>query len=108
MKKKIKKATANYTGGGIYIYSGETENGEFFLFSDDWGVLDYVLFLDTNPDTTEEYSYFEWQEEHKTSELNGSEARTFCKSAIKKAIKALKNGERMNASIEELEMRLSW
>ena len=108
MKSKIRRVDANYTGGGIYVYSGELENGTFFLFSDDWGAFEHVLFLDTDPDSTEDSEFFEWQEEHKVGELSGSNAKTFAKTAIKKAIKALKNGESMNASQYELEKRLAW
>lgn len=36
---KIKTLTACYTGGGIYIYYGQLENGLYFRSADEWGCI---------------------------------------------------------------------
>ena len=102
--KKIKRAEATYTGGGTYIFTGQTADGGFFMGADDWGTYDYIIFLDSDPyKDFDDSAYIEWQEEHKTAEISGSEAENFFVEIIKKCIDELNKGSRMNASVEDME-----
>jgi uncharacterized HAD superfamily protein len=70
---KIQNATAIYTGGNIYIYYGQLENGLFFRACDDWDFIELC-----NADTsTEEADYHEFYEEHSIGTLTGKEYETF-------------------------------
>lgn len=65
---KIKRATAIYTGGGIYQYHGQFDNGNFFLCFTDWE--DCMMELDADPaEDYESSGYPEWQTEHTVREL---------------------------------------
>ena len=61
--EKITKATAVYSGGGIYLYYAELENKHYLMGNDDW-----LIVVDSSPladeKTYEESNYIEWQEEH--------------------------------------------
>lgn len=63
---KIKRATAIYTGGNIYAYYAELENGNWIL-----GGEDFFTIVNSNPlskDLETEYGresdYYEWQIAH--------------------------------------------
>lgn len=71
---KIKEAYAVYTGGGIWVFYGEVENGNHFLMSDDG----FVLILDASAEDLDESTYVEWQEEHLVKELEHEERYAFC------------------------------
>lgn len=101
---KVIKATAEYTGGGIYIYGGQLEDGRYFFTADDYE--DYVMILDADPVNNEDACYCDWQEAHLVEELMDEAAMNLWKEILGKAIEALENGERMNASASELEERL--
>lgn len=64
-KYTIKTATAEYTGGGIYIYHGELENGLYFRTADEWNSISIC-----NADTsTEDADYSEFYDENQVDEL---------------------------------------
>lgn len=67
-KKEIKRATAVYSGGNIYLYYAELENGNW-LFGDDYS----FMIVNANPLTDEESEYGEWQEEHLVTYLSDEE-----------------------------------
>ena len=77
MNFKVKKAEAIYTGGGIYVYCGITEDGQHFMAGDE---PEWVM-LTNEPTMTDELSddewndrwYPEWQDEHKTYETESDE-----------------------------------
>lgn len=57
---KINDVTTEYTGGGIYIFMGELDNGIYFMCDDM-----YINFLNADPRKAGEAVYYiEWQEEH--------------------------------------------
>ena len=66
---KIKNATAIYTGGGIYIYYGQLENGLFFRACDGW---DFIELCDSDT-STEEADYYEFYEEHSQGTISGTD-----------------------------------
>ena len=76
LKSENLKATAEYTGGGIWVYTGKV--GEcYFMGSDSNG--NWVLLVDTDPDEVwDEAWYPEWQEKHGVAEFcDNSEAFNF-------------------------------
>ena len=72
-KYKIKTATACYTGGGLYIYYGQLENGLYFQA---WDECEAVYICDTNTGT-EEAQFLEFYERHTVEELSGKAFKTF-------------------------------
>ena len=66
---KIKKATAIYTGGGVYIYHGQLEDGNYFRTCDGWDFIEIC-----NSDTSvEEADYSEFYEKHSIDTIAGKE-----------------------------------
>ncbi len=77
---KIENVTPIYTGGGIYIYTGELSDGNYFIASDQSFAGDYfdIRIVDENPaDYEEDFCNVTWQEEHLVSDVVGGEAREF-------------------------------
>ncbi len=98
----ISNATATYTGGGIYIYTGQLDNGDYFLSDDVF--LEYCMFLNNDPypvldDATTE----EWQNQHKIGEYSGKEGLTFNRRVLEWIIKNRPEG---NYQVTEIESRL--
>ena len=96
---KIKKATAIYTGGGIYIYYGELENDLFFRACDDW---DWISICDSDT-STEEADYYEFYEEHETGSITGEEYKKLWNELL---LWIIHNKPKGNYSSYELEGRL--
>ena len=69
----IKTATACYTGGGIYIYYGQLENGLYFRTCDDFEAV-YICDADTSAKAAE---YSDFYEQHTQTELIGEEYKVF-------------------------------
>ena len=57
----IIKANAEYTGGGIYRYTAQTDEGTWLIGDTLW---DWVLEVDADPDETEDSWYGDWCEAH--------------------------------------------
>lgn len=77
---KIENVMPIYTGGGIYVYTGELSDGNYFIASDQSFVGDYfdIRIVDENPaDYEEDFCNVTWQEEHLISDVVGGEAREF-------------------------------
>lgn len=98
----ISFATAICSGGGIYLYLGQLDNGNYFLTDDD--SIDYCLFLNESPYDLEKSLYPEWQDSHKVSEYSGEEALGFNKKMLKWIIDNKPDG---NYAECELETRLA-
>ena len=66
--EKITKATAVYSGGGIYLYYAELKNKQWIMGNDD-----FLIMVDSNPLANEQIyedsNYSEWQEEHLVKEI---------------------------------------
>lgn len=58
---EFKKANAEYTGGNIYVYYGQLEDGRYFLADDDGEMM--LTYTDPVP-CFEDAMYWEWQCEH--------------------------------------------
>lgn len=71
----IIKANAVYTGGNIWVFWGELENGAYFLTDNDG----YTVLIDESPKDFDESLYYEWQEEHKVRDIEDEAERIdFC------------------------------
>ena len=57
----IIKANAEYTGGGIYRYTAQTDEGTWLIGDTLW---DWVLEVDEDPDETEDSWYGDWCDTH--------------------------------------------
>ena len=96
---KIKFANACYTGGNIYIYYGQLENGLFFRACDEWEEIEIC-----NADTsTEEADYYEFYQEHSVKTLVGDSYKKFLNDMLNWIISNNPSG---NYSEYELEKRL--
>jgi len=74
----IKEAYAVYTGGNIWLFYGQLENGNYFL-TDDNG---WTQILNSNPSDFDESLYEEWQQEHLVRELFYEERIKFCNELL--------------------------
>lgn len=83
-KYRAKEAFAVYTGGGIWIFHGTTEEENYFL-TDDYG---FTLILNADPSDFDESLYEDWQQAHLIEELTGNSRQSFCKSLIKALLPA--------------------
>lgn len=100
---KVIDANATYTGGGIYQYTGQFDNGNYFQTWTDYE--DYIQELDADPeenwdDNTDE----EWQNEHMVAEHYGDNAINILKEAMKYIIDNQPTG---NYSVCEVENALN-
>lgn len=73
----IKEVFANYTGGGIWVFTGKLQDGNHFIADDDGD----VLIVDAEIDWDESF-YPEWQEEHLVEELCDKKAKEFWKEML--------------------------
>lgn len=94
---KIKKATAIYTGGGIYEYIAELENGNWIYGSDEG-----LIIVDKSPlEDYEECGYVEWQQEHLVLYIDDEDFQEW----LNKIIRTILNGdvfEKHNFDVQEL------
>ena len=100
-KHKIKWATACYTGGGIYIYWGQLENGDHVRAADDWEMI-WICDEDTSIDN-EDANWPEFYDEHTLEELHGDEFVAFWNAMLRHI---MKGNERGNYCPTELSVRL--
>lgn len=102
-KHKIKTATACYTGGNIYIYYGQLENGLFFRTFDDSEAV-YICNSDTE---SEEADHSEFYEAHTVEELTGEKFRAFWNAMLTHILnKGKVHGEWLNYSPDDLTARM--
>lgn len=66
---KIVKAVAEYTGGGIWVFTGKLDDGTFFMAD---GFEYDIRIVNEDPDEVEDGGawYVEWQEEHLVRDLD--------------------------------------
>ena len=62
---KIIKADAEYTGGGIYRYTAQTDTETWLVGNSEW---DVIYEVNADPDATEDSWYNEWFDEHQIAE----------------------------------------
>lgn len=96
---KIKTATAIYTGGGIYIYYGQLEDGSYFRACDEWQSIS-ICDADTS---TENADFEEFYHEHEIDELQFNSYEEFFNNMLLWIIQNKPDG---NYNITELEHRM--
>lgn len=70
---------ATYTGGGIWLFTGTTDEDNYYL-ADDYGC---VLILNKNPDEYwDECLFSEWQQKYLVKELKGKQRLSFGKQIL--------------------------
>ena len=100
---KIKTATACYTGGGIYIFYGQLENGLWFRAWDECEAA-YICDSDTE---AEEAETLEFYEEHMIQELTGDKFRDFWNAILSHVLNGGEAyGKWSNYSPDDLERRI--
>ena len=99
-EKEIVRATAIYTGGGIYLYYAELSNGNW-IHGDETG----LAIFNSNPLTDEESGYSEWQEEHYVADIPENEYQVVLNLIISIIEKGKTIKEYDNFSLSELERR---
>ena len=95
---KIKKATACYTGGGIYVYWGQLENGDYFRACDDWDLI-WICDQYTSIEN-EDANWAEFYDEHTIEELHDDYFVIFWNAMIDHIIKNDTNGNWCKAELE--------
>lgn len=99
---RITNAIAEYTGGNIYVYAGQFDDGTWFMAGDLCGNAVKVV----NADPFKEWDdawYLEWQVEHLVREVVDAELIRAILVAVENA---LENGVRMNATVDDIRTRL--
>lgn len=101
----VVKATADYTGGGIYVFMGKLYNGKYFMMDSSWME---PAFVDADPSKVGDGAFtVEWQEEHfvenpfKTEEEN----KFFWNSVIDWILENGEGGNYLEAEIAERKMK---
>lgn len=100
---KVIRANATYTGGNIYQYTGQFDNGNFFQTWTDYE--DYIQELDADPEENwDDNDDEEWQNGHMVTEHYGPEATEILKEAMRYIINNQPTG---NYSVGEVEDALN-
>ena len=104
--KRVIKATANYTGGGCYLYTGSCGGGLYFMAATDW--MDYAIILTDDPDQNlEEASTEEWQNAHRWAEMCGRDAEELLAEAFDYIIANAPEGNYCTGDIIEAKSKLT-
>lgn len=105
MKFTVKKAEAIYTGGGIFVYDGITEDGLHFVASDE---PTYCLLVKANTMTTEltddEWEamwYSEWMDANKIYETETEAEADRWMAEIYRAIIADENQSHFHSDMKK-------
>lgn len=99
MKYTVKNATAQYTGGGIYIYYGELDNGLWFRTADE----DMYISICDSDTSVDEADYPEWYEEHEVKDVQGCDYENLFNDII---LWIMHNAPTGNYQVDELEKRM--
>lgn len=80
---QLKNVVATYTGGGIWVFTGELKDGTFFLHDDNFD----TRILTEYPDPSNDDVWFDdWQTAHLVKDLNTEEDGAAFQLAILKFI----------------------
>lgn len=103
-KMRIKRATAIYSGGGIYLYYAELKDGNWIMGDDDG-----LLIVNKSPFTSErdyeDSCYCEWQEKHLVKYINNEDLPAVRSEIIDTIFTGKTIGYEDNYSMSELEVR---
>ena len=95
---KIKNATADYTGGGFYLYTGQLEDGRYFVADNEYDSVCYLK--ESYGELIDDWSNERWEEIYIGTEENKN---AFCD--VLKWIKA--NKPKGNYLMTDIEATLS-
>lgn len=102
--ENITKATAVYSGGGIYLYYAELENKQWIMGNDEW-----LIVVDTSPiadeQTFEDSGYYEWQEEHLVKQISEKDFQKVLNNILDTIFKGSTIKDYDNFSVGELQDR---
>ena len=103
---KVINATANYTGGGCYLYTGSCGGGLYFMAATDW--MDYVIILTDDPTKDlDEATTEEWQNAHRWAEMSGKDAEKFLAEVFDYIITYAPEGNYCTGDIIEAKSKLT-
>lgn len=102
--KNIKRATAVYSGGNIYLYYAELESGNWIMGNDE-----FLIVVNSNPildeKTFDESGYYEWQVEHLVEEVPEKQYQDVLNNILEVIFKGKTIEKYNNFLISELEDR---
>lgn len=84
--EKFVRVNPEYTGGGIYVFTGELANGNYFMADTsfyDVRVLDADPNLPLEESEEDAWASVEWQEEHLVEDLEPKRAKAFFIAMLK-------------------------
>lgn len=84
---------ADYTGGGIWIFTGRLSGGLYFLTSNDPLCTDYAMILNADPDDFDVSLFEDWQAAHTVSALRGASGRRFWRAMLSALPAAVQDDE---------------
>lgn len=88
---QLKNVEATYTGGGIWVFTGELKDGTFFLHDDNFDTRILSEYPDPWADDSETDKWsVEWQEEHLVKDLDTETEGAAFQLAILKFIEKYK------------------
>lgn len=102
--EKIIKASAVYSGSGIYLYYAELENKQWIMGNDEWLIVVDVCPI-YNEETFENSSYYEWQQEHLVKQISIKDFQVVLNEILKVIFEGKTIKEYDNFSIDELKHR---
>lgn len=79
---RFKSVASVYTGGNIWLFYGQLEDGTWFITTDDG----YTAICDASPEDLEESLMPEWDEEHVIRWLEKDERHTFCEALVERLL----------------------
>ena len=92
--------TPNYTGGGIYVFDGRLEDGNFFMADSPY--YD-VRIVDADPlEEPYESDFPEWQEEHLVGDLEADDALDFMAEMLKWVMANKPDGNYLMGDMENI------
>ena len=105
--RRVKEATADYTGGGTYVYMGQMYSGMYFMASDMCvGETGCITFYDADPrEAGDDAFQCEWQEAHVVAEEpfrgNAEEEKEWWNEMISMIINSKADGNYLQDELEE-------
>ena len=105
--RRVAEATADYTGGGTYVYMGQMYNGMYFMASDMCvGETGCITFYDADPrEAGDDAFQCEWQEAHVVAEEpfrgNAEEEKEWWNEMISIIINSKADGNYLSEELEE-------
>ena len=99
---RVSRSNACYTGGGIYIITGQLENGHYILTSTDSDWYGDVLIVNADPEADLEAATFpEWQDKHLVRETGWREGCEITIEAMEWILANRPDGNYLDSDIKQ-------